>query len=118
MMTEKGVLVAGVEYEGALHRDFEIRPQLVKDSVEALEENERAARNERYLGICVLARQITRLGGIPEAEITPSMIMDMNAADLVVISEALRRLAARVARFHGEKEGHNESGACAQEAGV
>ena len=118
MMTEKGMLVVGVEYEGALHRDFEIRPQLVRDSVDAVDEDERAARNESYLGICVLARQITRLGEIPKAKITPPMLMDMHAADLAAISEASGRLAARAARFHGENEGRKEGNACATEAGV
>ena len=94
-MTEKGVLAVGVEYEGAVHRDFEIRPQLVRDSVKAMEEDERAASNEIYLGICVLARRITRLGGIPKEKITPSVLMDMHAADLAAISEASGRLAAR-----------------------
>lgn len=118
MMTEKGVLVVGVEYEGALHRDFEIRPQLVRDAVDAVEDDERAKRNGSYRGVCVLARQITRLGGISKEKITPLLLMEMHAADMAAISEASRRLEARLTRFHGAKEGHDESGTRAQKAGI
>ncbi len=107
MMTEKGMLPVGVEHEGKLQRDFELRPQIVSDSVDALED-ERAARNESYLGICVLAKQIVRLGDIPKAKITPAILMGMYAEDLAAISAANGRLQARMARFHGEGKAANE----------
>jgi microcystin-dependent protein len=57
MITEKITLPDGIEYNGTMHRDMEIRPQKVRDSVEAME-NERAQNNNAYLGLAMLAGQI------------------------------------------------------------
>ncbi|MDA8170322.1 MAG: hypothetical protein M0Z48_00635 [Nitrospiraceae bacterium] len=117
MMTEKGTLPVGVEYEGKPQRDFELRPQLVQDSVDAVEE-ERAQRNESYLGVCVLAKQLTKLGDIPKEKITPTLLMGMYEADLGVISAAARRLQQRLARFSGADEAPEKGAAGVEKAGV
>lgn len=103
MITEKGTLSIGVEYEGKTHKDFELRPQIVKDSIDAIEDD-RARKNDSYLGLCVLAKQITRLGDIPKEKITADLLMNMYETDLAVISEAARRLQKRLQSFRGESE--------------
>ena len=109
-MTEKGTLPIGVEHEGRTHKEFELRPQLVRDSVDALEDD-RAQRNDTYLGVCVLAKQLIRLGDIPREKLTPGLLMDMYEADLAAISAAARRLQQRLARFPGSGETGKEGGA-------
>lgn len=118
MMTEKGTLPIGVEFEGKTHKDFELRPQLAMDSIDAVEESERAARNESYLGMCVLAKQVTKLGDIPKKAITPELLMGMYAADLGVLSAASGRLETRMARFSGKDEADKKGNAGLEEAGV
>lgn len=118
MITEKGVLPIGVEYKGMVHRDFEIRPQLVRDSIDAVEDP-RAMRNESYLGLAVITNQIIRLGEIPKEEITPELMLDMYDADLAEIQQATGRLQTRLKSFRGAPQGQEskESGAGADQAG-
>ena len=107
MMTERGMLPIGVEFEDRLHREFEIRPQLVKDSIEAMEE-ERAQKNKNYMALAVMARQVVRLGEIPKEKITAALLMEMYDADLAAMAEAAGRLRARMARFYGGDGGPDE----------
>lgn len=117
MITESGMLVVGVEHGGKLHKDFELRPQLVRDSVDAMEE-ERAQTNQTYLGLVILTKQITRLGDIPKEEITPDLLMEMHDIDLAEINAASRRLAKRLESFREAGGGQPQSGTGDGEAGV
>ena len=101
MMTEKGSLIVGVEYNGKSHKDFILRPQLVSDSVDAVE-NDRARRNDSYLGLCVVSRQLEKLGDIPKEKITPELLMGMYEVDLAEISAASRRLQKKQRSFRDE----------------
>ena len=121
MITEKGTLPIGVEFNGKLHRDFELRPALVKDSVEAMEDD-RARKNKNYLAIAIMARQIVRLGNdkldIPKDAITPALLMEMYDQDLAVMAEAAGRLRERMARFHGGDGGTQKTATGAPADGV
>jgi phage FluMu protein gp41 len=117
MMTETGTLPLGVRWDGEAQRDFEVRPQLVRDSVEAMEEP-RALGNDSYLGVCILARRIVRIGRIPKAEITPGLLMDMHEADMAAITQACVRLEKRLLSFRGEDAPAKEGGSGGPEAGV
>jgi phage FluMu protein gp41 len=107
MITEKGTLIIGIEYEGKIHKEFELRPQIVRDSIDAAEDD-RAKRNDSYLGLCVLAKQIIKLGDIPKEKITAELLMNMYEVDLAVISEASRRLQKRLQSFRGEDKAIKE----------
>ena len=103
MVTERGTLPVGVEHGGQVHRDYEVRPRLVRDSVEAMEDP-RALKNESYAGVCLLARQIVRLGAIPKEEITPALLMEMYEEDLGELYRAAEEVARRLKSFRGEGE--------------
>ena len=118
MMTEEGILTIGLEYEGKNHREFTLRPQLVRDSVEAVEESDRAKTNEHYLGLAVLAKQLTRLGDIPPDKITPELLMDMYATDSEVMNAALKRLQERQKSFRGESKAGTKADPGTHEAGL
>lgn len=101
-MNEKGTLSIGIEFEGKAHKEFELRPQLVSDSVDAIEESVRAQRNDSYLGLCVLAKQLVKLGDIPKEKITPELLMPMYEVDLKVLMTASKRLESKLLSFRGE----------------
>lgn len=117
MMTTKGTLMIGIEYNGKTHTDFVLRPQIVRDSIEAVE-NERAQHNESYLGLCILSKQILSIGDIPEKDITPELLMDMYEVDLSIITEASRRLQKQQRTFRDEKQTPEKGYPCAVEDGL
>lgn len=103
MITEKGTLPIGIEFEGRVHRDFELRPQKVKDSVDVMEDP-RAQKNDGYFGVAVLARLIEKLGDIPKEKITPSLLLEMWDEDLKALHEAKGRVSQKLASFRGEEK--------------
>jgi hypothetical protein len=107
MFTEKGTLPNGVEYEGVTHRAFEIRKQIVADTVNIFDDPARAARAEKnklYAELCITANMLLSLGTIPKEEITGDLLMGMDQEDQNEISAAEVRLALQSATFRKEKE--------------
>lgn len=104
-LTESGTLPIGVEFNGETHREYEIREQLVGDMIDVFDDPasaDRAAKNNYFLGICVLARMITRIGGIPKEEITPALLMQMHQDDMNELKMAEVRLDAKRKSFRAE----------------
>lgn len=100
MTNEKGTLPVGIEYGGQLHKEFEVRPQLVRDSIDA-SEHPRAKKNESFYGLFLVSRQLVRLGDIPKDKVTPELLLDMQAVDLREITDATRRLEKSLLTFRG-----------------
>lgn len=98
MITHKGTLPVGVEVDGVVHYDFEVRPQLVSDSIEAMEDP-KAANNDSYLGLVLQCKQIVSLGCIPTESISPSLLMKMYQVDMNVMLEAAATLRDRLRTF-------------------
>lgn len=106
MLTEKGTLPVGVEYEGKTHKDFEIREQIVADSINVFDNPAQAAKAEKnglYANLCVTANMLVSLGTIPKEDITPDLLMGMLQEDLNAISLAEVRLAAQRKSFRGKE---------------
>lgn len=103
MMTETGTLPIGIEFEGKVHKDFTLRPQILRDSIDVMED-ERAIKNESYFGICMLSKQIERLGEIPKEKITPDLIMSLTEVDGRVFMEAKEALEKRLLDFRKENK--------------
>lgn len=101
MVTERGVLPVGIEFNGGLHRDFELRPRLVRDSVEAMEDP-RALKNESYAGLCILSKQLVKLGDVPSEAITADLLMGMFEEDLGTLYGAAEEVARRIKSFRGQ----------------
>ncbi len=118
MMTEKGSLPVGVEHGGKVHRDFELRPEKLRDSMEAMAENPEKAKDRAYLTVAVLAKQTVRLGDIPREKITPEMILDMYADDAVAITDAGRRLREKMRSFRSGGAAAPHAGASTAAHGV
>jgi hypothetical protein len=102
MMTEKGTLPNGVEYNGETHKDFEIREQLVGDTISIYDDPERAERasqNFAYAGVCILTGQIVSLGSIPREALTPEFLLGLQDDDFEEIKAADKRLTERRRSF-------------------
>lgn len=88
MKTVTGSLPVGLEYNGQLHKEFELRPALVRDTVEVMEESPRAATNRHYAGLCVYAKRLLKLGDIPKEKVTGDLLMEMTEEDFSALSAA------------------------------
>ncbi len=107
ILTEKGTLPRGVEYEGKNHREFEIREQLVKDSLAVFEEKEtsqRALSSDPFYNIAIMAQRITKLGDIPKEAITPNLVQEMHQVDYSEIMASDRRLAEKRSTFQEKND--------------
>lgn len=105
MFTEKGTLPVGLEYNGIIHKEYEIREQLVRDSVTVYDDPQRGTRadkNDSFMGLCILAGQVLSLGSIPKDEITPELFLDMTQTDVNELSSAAGRLEKRRKSFRSE----------------
>ena len=104
IMTEKGILPIGVEFAGGMHREFEIREQLVLDAVEVFESVDREAikraeENTYFYNVAVTGRRIVKLGEIPPSAITLDLVLNMHQKDFNEIALADKRLEERRAAF-------------------
>ncbi|MRR15376.1 MAG: hypothetical protein EG826_02840 [Deltaproteobacteria bacterium] len=99
-MTEARTLPVGVEYGGQIHRELEIGPRKVKHLL-AASGSELVAQNKDAYEICVLAEQIIKLGAIPKEEITGALLLEMDADDFDVLTEAAQKVRQRTATFRG-----------------
>ena len=87
-ITQAGVLPIGVEVDGVLHRDFTLRPALVADNIDAI--NEVGSSNPVALNAAVFARQVVQLGTLTPKQISYDLLAGMHVADF----DALDRAAA------------------------
>jgi len=117
MITEKFTLPIGIEYEGKLHQEVEIRPRLVRDMMEGAND-ERAKSNGIYYSVCMAACQIIRLGDIPKDKITGALIMDMFEEDFDALMEAANRVRSRAREFRGGTEDDQKADPSLNETGV
>jgi len=67
-----------VDAEGEVHRVGTMRLATARDEIEPLRDVE-VRQNSAYLTVLLLARTVTRIGGI--TQVTPSMVEDLYAAD-------------------------------------
>jgi len=72
MAAKKNHLSFGVEFDGKLHHEFELRLPMIGDNVEALN----IAKRDSVLdtNVALLARCLTRLGDIPKEAISYELL--------------------------------------------
>lgn len=101
MITEKIILPVGVEVDGVVHREVVLRPQKVRDSIDAMED-ERAANNESWMGLQLQARQIVSFGSLKPEQITPELLLDLYDVDMQALMGGAAKLRERLKTFRGE----------------
>ena len=88
---EAGQLEFGVEYEGALHYDFEMRLTTIADNIAALDKY--GAESGLRITTAMYASAIVKLGTIPADAITPDFLFGALAEpDFDVLAAAQERL--------------------------
>lgn len=102
MLTITGSLLVGVEFNEETHCDFELREQLVKDSVDIFDNAKNSARataNDGFYAVCLLAKRIVRLGDIPAESISPELLLGMHQVDFNELTKAAHEIEERRRRF-------------------
>lgn len=93
MLTEPGKLTYGLDVDGVLHTDFELRLPTMEDMDCALEEVSPGASTSR-IRRHVWARCITRLGTL--AAVTPEMLAELSADEYGHFDAAEERLKKKL----------------------
>jgi hypothetical protein len=78
-----------VDDSGTVHREGTMRLATARDEIEPLRDPE-VRQNQAYLGVLLLARTITRLGGV--TEITPALVEGLYAVDFDHLQRLYERL--------------------------
>jgi len=92
-ITHTGELPIGLEIDGKLHRAFELRPALLDDNIEAIDEV--GSDNALKLSAAITARQLLRLGDIPKEKITTALIRSLRTEDWNALDAAAAELVKK-----------------------
>lgn len=98
MITEKGELDVGIDFCGKTHTAFEIRPPVVRDTLDALADP-KVKDNELYSHLFVLSRMIVKLGDIPKDQITTDLLANLTEHDLMTLVTAKEALEQKLSSF-------------------
>lgn len=82
----KSTLPIGVEVDGNIYREFEIRASLLRDSVEAVAECGGDA-SQTLLYYAVMARRVS-FAGLDQEKVTTDLLLDMYDRDSVALERA------------------------------
>src|SRR5215212_10173727 len=78
-----------VDDNGDLHREGTMRLATARDEIEPLRDPE-VRQNQAYLSVLLLARTITRLGGV--TDVTPGLVEQLYAVDFDHLQRLYERL--------------------------
>jgi len=78
-----------VDDDGAVHKEGVMRLATARDEI-LPQRDPRVRENEAYLTVILLARVVTRLGGI--SQVTPATIEGLFASDLAFLQDLYRRI--------------------------
>ena len=78
-----------LDEDGGVHREGVMRLATARDEI-LPQRDPRVRENEAYLTVILLARVVTRLGGI--SQITPATIEGLFASDLAFLQDLYRRI--------------------------
>ncbi len=113
----KGILPIGIEYEGQKHREFEVRPRKVRDSIDAANDSE-VAGDDALLGLAILVNQIVAIGSIPKEAITWRLLYEAWEDDIKEIDAKTKEAAAGLRTFSGNGQNGQEDRSGADETGT
>ena len=97
ILTQTGTLPVGIEVDGVVHREFELRPLRLRDSVAELQNA--AGNGDAEFGFALVARQLVRLGSLPPDKISLALLLDAYDVDIQVMMGAAATLRARLLTF-------------------
>jgi len=94
MRSITGTLPYGLEVDGVVHSDFELRAAILSDNIEAIDEVG-ASENNLKLSAAILARQITRLGTLDVKKIDGKLLGTMCIEDWNALDAAASEVAKK-----------------------
>jgi len=74
-----GTLPIGITVDGVTHREFELRPATLGDNIDAIDEV--GAENQLKLSAAMMARQLVKLGTLPEDKINTALLRTLRTED-------------------------------------
>lgn len=74
MITQTDKLLYGVEVDGVVHTDFEMRLPMIGDNIAAIEEMGVGSNLRLHVGI--MARSLVKLGTLAPEQITATLLME------------------------------------------
>lgn len=95
-LTQTGTLPIGLVVDGAVHKDFELRPLTVGDQIEATEEV--GADDPTHLACAMFARQLVRLGSLATDKINTKLLLQLYPADFNTVEGANEALIKKLLR--------------------
>lgn len=105
-------LLYGVEYDGRLHYDFEIRVPVMADVYTALDETEKkcgspdTATGDMYYRMALMAGVLRKLGDIPAESVTAELLRDnLLMEDYDLLNAAISELKKKRLRTNGDAKG-------------
>jgi hypothetical protein len=78
-----------IDEAGTVHRDGTMRLATARDEIEPLRDPE-VRQNQAYLSVLLVARTITRLGGV--TDVTPALVEQLYAVDFDHLQRLYERL--------------------------
>ena len=89
-LTMQDQLLYGLEYEGVLHKDVELRLPTIADNIAALEEV--GPTSNIRLQVAMWARSMVKLGGVPVEQINTELLLTLVDEDFDVLTDLADRL--------------------------
>ena len=89
-LTMQDQLLYGLEYEGVLHKDVELRLPTIADNIAALEEV--GPTSNIRLQVAMWARSLVKLGGVPVEQINTELLLTLVDEDFDVLTDLADRL--------------------------
>ncbi len=90
--TIAGILDFGIEYQGAIHKDFVLRQQTVGDEIDAAEAD---APDSAY-GAVLMAMCLDSLGTIPKDDLTYQLIRGLSSDDYILLQQKRAELKKKL----------------------
>lgn len=94
MDTIKGTLPHGVMVAGVLHKDFEMRPAVIGDTIDAIDELG-GGQNTIKVSLHVVRRQMLKLGTLEAKDITLELLRGLNVEDWNTLDQASVSIAKK-----------------------
>lgn len=94
MRSITGTLPYGLEVDGVVHAEYEMRAAVLNDNIEAIDEVG-ASENNLKLSAAILARQITRLGTLDPTKITGKLLGQLDIEDWNELDRAASEVAKK-----------------------
>lgn len=98
MLTHKGKLIHGIEIDGAVYVDFEMREATIRDAINAVDkltEDGENLNSSNMVQLYMAAEQILSIGPVSKEAITAGLLLDLADDDLEPILDAQDEVAKK-----------------------